>query len=95
MTRMNTMMASILALVVAAGAVQAHDQGSRREGPKMPEFSTLDTNSDGRITPQEMQAHRDAKQAERFKAMDTDGDGKISLDEFKAGFAAKAPEDRR
>jgi len=94
MTYKAKMMASVLALVVAAGAVSAQEAGKApsKKGPKMPEFSQLDTNNDGKVTPEELQAFHAAKKAEMVKALDANGDGKITLDEMKAAAVAKAPE---
>lgn len=47
---------------------------------RMPAFETLDTNADGSITMQELQAHR----ASRFASADTDGDGLLSPQELNA-----------
>lgn len=66
-----------------------------------PSFSSLDTNSDGQITLDELKAGAPGgasaqgdKRAERlFKAMDTDGNGSISEDE-KAAFDQKLQERR-
>lgn len=86
MTRKTTFtVASVLALVVAAGAAQAWPHGDRGqgrgEGPHMmmPAFADLDTDKDGKITKEELEARR----LDRIKSMDPDGDGFITLDEMK------------
>ncbi len=48
-------------------------------------FKKLDTNGDGGLTQQELNAGREKAEAERFKKLDTDGDGKLSEAEMKAG----------
>src|SRR5690606_37663422 len=76
-----------------AGAVQARGWGDHGRmggsgGPAamMPDFATLDTDADGKITMAELEALR----VERQKAMDPDGDGFITLEEMKAHAAAEA-----
>lgn len=81
MTRKMTLtMASVLALAVAAGAVQAQD---RAPAPGKPVFegmiSQLDTDGDGKISRAEFEAPR----LERLKAMDPNGDGILTLEEMK------------
>lgn len=53
-------------------------------------FSELDTNGDGAVTQEEM----DARKAARFAEADTNGDGLLSVDEMLAA-QAKQEEDRR
>ena len=50
-------------------------------------FDDIDSNRDGYITHEEMQAYRQKQMAARVKAIDTNGDGKIS----RAEADAKAP----
>lgn len=73
----------ILALATAtllpAGAATA-------QGRQMPDFATLDANSDGQLTLEEMQAAGDA----RFAEADTNGDGALSPEELQAQIAANA-----
>jgi Ca2+-binding EF-hand superfamily protein len=52
-------------------------------------FARLDTNGDGQLTPDELQAARRhgpgrRPPLERFKKIDTDGDGSLSLAELQA-----------
>lgn len=78
-------LASVLALVLATGAVSAQDAGAapaKRPAPLM----QLDTDGDGRIT----RAEFDAPRIERLKAMDPDQDGFVTLDEMKADAVARA-----
>lgn len=94
MTRKTVLMLTVapaLALAVAAGAVQArgpgeHDRMGGRPAAMMPDFATLDTDGDGKIT----RAELDARRADRQKAMDADGDGFVTLEEMKAHAAAEA-----
>ena len=79
------LMAALLSgVVMAAGAVSA--QPDQRERP---DFATLDTNGDGALTLEELQARGEA----RFAEMDTDGDGALSAEELIAQANAQA-EDR-
>lgn len=85
MTRKTTLtMVSLLSLTLAAGVAIAGPHGERGQGMghgmMMPSFEELDTNGDGKITREEM----DARRLERIKAMDPNGDGVITLDEMKA-----------
>ncbi|HUL96956.1 MAG TPA: EF-hand domain-containing protein [Usitatibacter sp.] len=55
-------------------------------------FDEIDTNHDGQITNEELQAFhqkagskREERAAERFKRLDTDGDGRLSRAEAQAG----------
>jgi Ca2+-binding EF-hand superfamily protein len=48
-------------------------------------FKKLDTNGDGGLSQQELNAGREQAEAERFKRLDTDGDGKLSETELKEG----------
>jgi Ca2+-binding EF-hand superfamily protein len=64
-----------LALTSAAGAALAQD-GAR----EMPRFEALDTDGDGRITREELEARADA----RFAEADADGDGKLTPAELEA-----------
>ncbi|RRH76945.1 EF-hand domain-containing protein [Falsigemmobacter faecalis] len=78
-------LASVLALVLATGAVSAQDAGAapaKRPAPLM----QLDTDGDGRIT----RAEYDAPRLERLKAMDPDQDGFVTLEEMKADAVARA-----
>lgn len=80
-------------LVAGAGAAVADGMKHGRKGgmgPMMPDFSAVDTNGDGKLTQEEMQAHAKA----RFDAADTNGDGKLSVDELAAA-AQKREEERR
>lgn len=85
--------APALAVALLAGAVQAQTRGDHGAmggpgGPAgmMPDFATLDTDGDGKITREELEARR----VERQRAMDPDGDGFITLEEMKAHASAEA-----
>lgn len=69
-----------LAAIMAAGASTAlHAQGKRADGPRpMIQFSAIDTNGDGVITPDEIKAYRES----RIKALDANGDGELTADEI-------------
>lgn len=61
---------------------------SREEAARAPRlaqnFDAIDTNKDGKLTPDEMRAFHQQKQMERWSKIDTDRDGRISRDEAKA-----------
>ncbi|MEP2642722.1 EF-hand domain-containing protein [Roseobacter sp.] len=70
------------AIAIAGGAALA-----RGEGPREPiEFGTLDLNSDGQITLEEMHAHG----AARMARADSNGDGFLTLDEVQAAEAKRS-----
>ncbi|WP_084437105.1 EF-hand domain-containing protein [Pseudodonghicola xiamenensis] len=88
----------IAGIVVAVGAVAATavlaQQGAmdaagmgRGMGPRM-SFEELDTNGDGQISKEEMQARVQG----RFNALDADGNGTISLEEMQAQARQRADE---
>lgn len=72
--------ALVSGLVIAAGAGQAQQHQER------PDFATLDINSDGALTMEELQTQGEA----RFVAADTDGDGGLSAQELTAAANAGA-----
>ena len=79
----NILMVALLSgLVLTAGAAQARDHGER------PDFATLDTNGDGALSLEELQAQGEA----RFSAVDTDGDGALSAEELTAAAGERAAE---
>ncbi|MEL7416234.1 MAG: hypothetical protein AAGJ92_10140, partial [Pseudomonadota bacterium] len=63
-----------LVLSALATAVVADDRGARFD------FEAIDTNGDGQVTPEEMEAMR----AARFAEVDTNGDGELSQAELLA-----------
>lgn len=76
----NLMMMSALGMsIVLGGAVQGMAASGEGKGPRH-SFEQLDTNGDGQLTRDEMQAHMKA----RFDAADTNGDGVMSLEEMQA-----------
>ena len=71
------MKSKILAVGIVAGlSLMAMDVSAQGRG----DFATLDTNGDGQLTLEELQAQR----ATRFDTADTDGDGALSLAELEA-----------
>lgn len=81
----KTMILSVLgaAMVASAGFAVAQGKGGHGERPS---FEEVDTNGDGKITRDEMQAHA----ATRFGEADSDGDGAISRAEMLAKAMARA-----
>ena len=59
--------------------------GPRGERGAPPSFESLDTNGDGVLTLEEIQAPR----VERFNEMDADGDGFVTAEEIMAHMAAQ------
>ena len=69
-------------MAVAQSPERGPGKGPGCGGPRheRPTFQQLDTDGNGEITKEEMQA----RMAARFAEADTDGDGKLSLDEMQA-----------
>ena len=81
------LLAGIAAIAIGAALpLVAHAAGNQKPGGM---FEKIDTDKDGKISPQEMKASSDA----RFTAHDTNGDGYISRDEMIAAHQ-KRVEDR-
>jgi Ca2+-binding EF-hand superfamily protein len=72
------------ALVMALTATVALAD-ARGQGPRM-DFATMDANSDGSITIEDIEALR----AQRFAALDADGNGSVSRQEFMDHAAGRA-----
>ena len=58
-------------------------------------FAAIDTNKDGKISPEEFFAAFPNMKEAAFAAIDTDGDGFISLDEWLAFFKSHSREDSK
>ncbi|MDU8927130.1 EF-hand domain-containing protein [Alisedimentitalea sp. MJ-SS2] len=89
----NILIAGVAAasLIATAGMATAFgNKGGERMGPRgmMPSFEELDTNADGKVTKEEMQAHRKAM----FDKADTNGDGKLSTEEMTAAAETRKAE---
>lgn len=83
MTNLQHILALSAAILVAnVDLASAHSD--RAEGPRH-SFETLDSDGDGRITPDEMSAHR----AARFLDADANGDGMLSRDELASAADAR------
>lgn len=85
MTGRKTTTVAMLALmgaVLASGAMAQGGPGGREgHGPKLIEmFAAIDANSDGKVTPEELDAHR----AAMFAAADANGDGVLDAAELAA-----------
>lgn len=80
----TTIFTTLTAVAIAVGtAAVAHGDGHRGgNGPMMdrPDFSELDTNSDGVLSPEELAAPH----AARFAQADGNGDGMLSAEEMAA-----------
>lgn len=77
---------SVLAAALAIGAAGMAMAKEGAAGKERPTFEMLDSNGDGQITMEEMQARR----AVRFEQNDTDGDGKLSKAELEAAAAEQS-----
>lgn len=88
----NTSRIVCLGLAITLGGAtngMAETDGMKGMHPPRPSFEALDSNGDGAITRDEIEAHR----AARFASADTDGNGSLSRDELAA--RAKARMERR
>ncbi|WP_299739356.1 calcium-binding protein [uncultured Roseobacter sp.] len=74
----------IAATAIALAGGTAFARGDRHGAPI--DFETLDTNGDGQITLEEMQA----RGAARIASADTDSDGFLSLEELEAAASERA-----
>lgn len=74
---MNKTILTALALSLALGVTAAE---ARQHGPKLPQFSVVDTDGNGQITEAELSALATVK----FNEADTNGDGFLDIDEIKA-----------
>lgn len=88
----TTIIAGFTALTLGLTAVgsafaesDAGDKEGRKKGGRHFNFEQVDTNADGKITQEELDAHRAAK----FAEADTDGDGTLSSEELAASADAK------
>jgi|GEM_PF-2699315 hypothetical protein len=82
-------LAALLASVTAFGADPGTDKTATQDNP-LPDFSTLDKNSDGAISKDE--SHAQSWVASRFGELDGDKNGKLSKDEYKKAMdMSKAP----
>lgn len=83
MKRTTTLAAALIAALGATALpATAQDRGDGPRGPRGPMFSfeEMDTNGDGKLTQEEIEAHAAAK----FAEADTDGDGALSAEEMIA-----------
>lgn len=78
----SLLMAAIVAGLAVSGAADARGFGGERAA--LPAFGDLDANSDGAVTPEEMQAAMQARAEARFAQADADGDGALSAEEIIA-----------
>lgn len=81
-------LAAVLATGTQAMAFGGGKDGARQKGPRM-NFEQIDTNGDGKLSKEELQA---AAPEGRFVASDANSDGKITREEAVAAATAKAGE---
>ena len=89
----NFLIAGVAAasLIATAGMATAFgNKGDHRGGPRgmMQYFEEIDSNADGKVTRDEIQAHFKA----RFDQADSNGDGKLSPEEMQAAAEARRAE---
>lgn len=75
--------AGAIVLALAAGGVafaRGGGHGDMRGGPGLQMFENFDSDGDGRVTQDDV----DAVRLERFNAFDADGDGALTLEEYQA-----------
>lgn len=84
------------ALVECVAALKAQSEESKILVPDASKFTSpeakfaaIDSNSDGSVTLEELQAHMQAQVEQRFTAMDSDSNGEVSQDEFVAAAEVK------
>lgn len=74
--------------VLGASSAYAQQGEGHGMGQNRPTFEEMDTDGDGQISKEEMEAGR----KDRFAEMDADGDGLVSKDELIAHMSAKMAE---
>lgn len=78
----NPYLALTLGALLSAGLAVAADQSVPQSDPAPATFSQLDTNKDGKISPEEAVVNK--KVADQFVAADADKDGYLEPSEFQA-----------
>jgi Ca2+-binding EF-hand superfamily protein len=80
---------AVLVSGLGSGAMAQMSPDDGERGPRLAEmFAGIDTNSDGKVTQEELAAHR----AAMFVVFDTNGDGNLSSDELAARELARFTE---
>lgn len=73
-------------LTSTASAKPEDGKGEKGDRPNPAEhFAEQDTNGDGYLSLEEVQASQRSRMAEHFETLDTDGDGLLSKEELKEG----------
>ncbi len=89
---LTALVAGFLTVVLLGLPAKADDGGKyhkwKRSGGHQVSFEELDTNSDGMITAEDIEAYQEV----RFNNIDTDGDSMISQEEWEANFEANISE---
>lgn len=80
------MKTQILMAVIVAGFTLSMVPASAQDRGEQPDFATLDANSDGTITLEELRN----RAANRFAEADSNGDGALSAEELTAQMSARA-----
>ncbi|MBU2937439.1 MULTISPECIES: EF-hand domain-containing protein [Pacificibacter] len=87
----TTLISAVALIAVIGSSAASFAQGEKdmdRRGGKMPSIEMFDTNGDGQVTQEEMDAHK----AARFAETDTDGNGSLSAEEMAAAAKGKKAE---
>lgn len=80
---------AVLVSGLATGAMAQMGQGDGERGPRLAEmFAGIDTDSNGKVTQEELAAHR----AAMFAAFDANGDGTLNSEELAARELARFTE---
>ena len=80
---------AVLVSGLATGAMAQMGQGDGESGPRLAEmFAGIDTDSNGKVTQEELAAHR----AAMFTAFDANGDGNLNSEELAARQLARFTE---
>ena len=88
---MNKLTLMALAATFSVANAAAFAEGFEGKGPGgpghhgPPKFEAVDTNKDGYLTRDEMEAHHKQKLNKMFEKTDTDKDSKLSKEELKKG----------
>lgn len=83
--RANIQILALASLIAAGGSALVAQEAAKGEDRMQERFTQMDTNGDGALSQEEIQASADA----RFAAMDADGDGFLTAEEMQAAAAAR------
>lgn len=84
----NTVLMTALSIAIGVGSAAETWAATQGDGKNRPSFEDLDANSDGLLSPAEL----DARVQARFSRADLDGNGVLSRAEIEARGSARAKE---